>query len=50
MLFVYGTLRSGFGRHGPLMKLGARFVANGLVKGALYHLGPFPGAVPEGEG
>jgi len=49
-LFVYGTLRRGFGRHGLLSKLGARFVACGRVPGALYNLGRFPGAIEEEPG
>jgi gamma-glutamylcyclotransferase (GGCT)/AIG2-like uncharacterized protein YtfP len=49
-LFVYGTLRRGFGRYGHLMKLGARFVASGRVRGALYNLGRFPGAIEEESG
>jgi len=49
-LFVYGTLRRGFGRHALLLTLGARFVASGRVRGALYNLGRFPGAIEEGPG
>jgi gamma-glutamylcyclotransferase (GGCT)/AIG2-like uncharacterized protein YtfP len=49
-LFVYGTLRRGFARHGLLSKLGARFVASGRVRGAPYNLGRFPGAIEEEPG
>ncbi|HZP02865.1 MAG TPA: gamma-glutamylcyclotransferase family protein [Terriglobia bacterium] len=44
LLFVYGTLRRDFERHRELERLGARFVAEGSIKGALFDLGPFPGA------
>src|SRR5581483_7439929 len=38
LLFVYGTLRRDFERHRGLERLGARFVAEGSIKGALYRL------------
>jgi gamma-glutamylcyclotransferase (GGCT)/AIG2-like uncharacterized protein YtfP len=44
LLFVYGTLRRGFGRHGLLGRLGARYAGMGTVQGELFHLGDFPGA------
>jgi gamma-glutamylcyclotransferase (GGCT)/AIG2-like uncharacterized protein YtfP len=50
-LFVYGTLRQGF--HNPAYKyISKHFVAVGeaKVKGKLYDLGEYPGAVPtEGD-
>jgi len=49
-LLVYGTLRRGFSRHAFLLKLGARCVASGRVRGALYNLGRFPGAIEEEPG
>ena len=44
-LFVYGTLRKGFGSHGLLQRLRARLIAPGYVFGRLYDLGQYPGAV-----
>jgi gamma-glutamylcyclotransferase (GGCT)/AIG2-like uncharacterized protein YtfP len=48
-LFVYGTLRKGFRSHGWLSRLHARFLATGHVRGRLYDLGEFPGAVESSE-
>jgi gamma-glutamylcyclotransferase (GGCT)/AIG2-like uncharacterized protein YtfP len=44
-LFVYGTLRKGFRSHGWLSRLHARLIATGSVRGRLYDLGEYPGAV-----
>ena len=44
-LFVYGTLRQGFGRHRVLRRLGARYLGKGTMRGRLYDLGEYPGAV-----
>jgi gamma-glutamylcyclotransferase (GGCT)/AIG2-like uncharacterized protein YtfP len=43
LLFVYGTLRRDFERHRELERLGARFVAEGSIKGEIFDLGRFPG-------
>jgi gamma-glutamylcyclotransferase (GGCT)/AIG2-like uncharacterized protein YtfP len=44
-LFVYGTLRKGFGLHSVLRRLGARYLGKGSIRGSLYDLGEYPGAV-----
>jgi gamma-glutamylcyclotransferase (GGCT)/AIG2-like uncharacterized protein YtfP len=44
-LFVYGTLRKGFRAHKLLQRLHARLIARGSVRGRLYDLGGYPGAV-----
>jgi gamma-glutamylcyclotransferase (GGCT)/AIG2-like uncharacterized protein YtfP len=48
MVFVYGTLMSGFGNH---RRLESRtiLVGNGVTEGRLYHLGFYPGLI-EGDG
>jgi len=43
-IFVYGTLRRGFGRHRVLQRLRARYAGEGTIEGELYRLGEFPGA------
>ncbi len=43
-LFVYGTLRRGFRRHGLLRSLEAQYVGKGSVRAELFNLGHFPGA------
>lgn len=48
-LFVYGTLMRGFPRH-ALLEGVARYVGEGDIRGRLYDLGEYPGAVPSGEG
>lgn len=48
-LFVYGTLRQGCSSHELLQRLGARLVTAGYIRGLLYDLGEYPGAV-EGSG
>jgi gamma-glutamylcyclotransferase (GGCT)/AIG2-like uncharacterized protein YtfP len=44
-LFVYGTLRKGFRSHEFLQRFHARLIGNGSVRGRLYDLGEYPGAV-----
>jgi len=44
LLFVYGTLRRGFPLHHHLKRMGAQFVATGIVQAELFDLGEFPGA------
>lgn len=44
-LFVYGTLRKGFRSHGLLQRFHARLIGSGSVRGRLYDLGEYPGAV-----
>lgn len=44
-LFVYGTLRRGFQSHEILRRFRAQFLARGQVRGRLYDLGEYPGAV-----
>jgi len=46
LLFVYGSLRRGFGLHSVLAGLGARQVGKGSVGGRLFNLGHYPGAEP----
>jgi gamma-glutamylcyclotransferase (GGCT)/AIG2-like uncharacterized protein YtfP len=46
LIFVYGTLRRGLSRHRFLKAERARFLSRGTVRGVLYDLGKFPGAVP----
>ena len=46
LIFVYGTLRSGFSRHRILRRVGASIVGWGSVQGELWDLGFFPGARP----
>jgi gamma-glutamylcyclotransferase (GGCT)/AIG2-like uncharacterized protein YtfP len=46
LLFVYGTLRKGFRAHSIMQRLHARFLETGHVRGRLYDLGEYPGAVP----
>jgi len=46
LIFVYGTLRRGLSRHRFLKAERARFLSRGTVRGELYDLGKFPGAVP----
>jgi gamma-glutamylcyclotransferase (GGCT)/AIG2-like uncharacterized protein YtfP len=49
ILFVYGTLRKGFGLHSNLTGR-SRFLGTGIIQGLLYDLGPYPGAIPSTEG
>jgi gamma-glutamylcyclotransferase (GGCT)/AIG2-like uncharacterized protein YtfP len=47
-LFVYGTLmRGGRSPYAQLLQARARFVGEASIAGRLYHLGRFPGAVPD---
>ncbi len=48
-LFVYGTLRKGFPSHELLQRLRARFVATAYLRGQLYDLGEYPGAVESAD-
>ncbi len=43
LIFVYGTLRSGGTRDAEAFYPGARFLGPGRVRGALHHLGDYPG-------
>ena len=48
-VFVYGSLKKGFGNH-PLLD-GAEFLGNGVIKGFdMYSLGAFPAIVPSEKG
>lgn len=42
---MYGTLRRGQALHGELLRAGAEFVDVGRIRGRLYDLGEYPGAV-----
>ena len=44
-IFVYGTLKQGQPRHQVLLDLGAEWMGDAKVAGALLNLGPFPAAV-----
>lgn len=44
-LFVYGTLRKGFRSHDLLRRFHARLIGRGSIRGRLYDLGNYPGAV-----
>ena len=46
LFFAYGTLRRGFCRHKFLKAARAQFLARGTVRGELFDLGAFPGAIP----
>jgi gamma-glutamylcyclotransferase (GGCT)/AIG2-like uncharacterized protein YtfP len=49
-LFVYGTLmRGGRSPYAQLLQARARFIGEASIAGRLYHLGRFPGAVPDQE-
>lgn len=48
-LFVYGTLRKGFPLHKYLSQK-ARFLGSGTIRGVLYDLGKYPGAIPSDMG
>ncbi len=50
LLFVYGTLKRGGGRHGPLAEQRCRGPVQTRPLYALYHLGSYPGLVAVGEG
>jgi gamma-glutamylcyclotransferase (GGCT)/AIG2-like uncharacterized protein YtfP len=45
LLFVYGSLRRGFDHHYLLRQLRAEFIGRGKVRGELFDLGRYPGAV-----
>jgi gamma-glutamylcyclotransferase (GGCT)/AIG2-like uncharacterized protein YtfP len=48
-LFVYGTLLDFHNDYGIYLRYNSRFYTNGRIKGSLYHLGEYPGAVLGGE-
>lgn len=48
-LFVYGTLRRGQPLHHELVTARAEFVGEARMRGRLYDLGRYPGALAEGE-
>jgi gamma-glutamylcyclotransferase (GGCT)/AIG2-like uncharacterized protein YtfP len=48
-IFVYGTLRKGFPLHKYLSDK-AKFIGAGSIRGLLYDLGKYPGALPSKEG
>lgn len=50
LLFVYGTLKRGGCRHGPLARQTYRGAARTRPRYALYHLGAYPGLKPCPEG
>jgi gamma-glutamylcyclotransferase (GGCT)/AIG2-like uncharacterized protein YtfP len=45
LLFVYGSLRQGFRAEGLMCRAGGRYLGNACVRGRLFNLGEFPGAV-----
>jgi gamma-glutamylcyclotransferase (GGCT)/AIG2-like uncharacterized protein YtfP len=45
-LFVYGTLRRGHPLHEHLDESSSQFLGHGRIKGRLYDLGDYPGAMP----
>jgi gamma-glutamylcyclotransferase (GGCT)/AIG2-like uncharacterized protein YtfP len=49
MVFVYGTLCKGFPNHHVLRGLHARLLGRGYVKGRLFELAHYPGAVKGGR-
>ncbi len=49
LLLVYGTLMRGFALH-HLLEGRASFVGDGALRGRLYDLGAYPGAVPGDDG
>lgn len=44
-LFVYGTLLDGDNKYGIYLRDNSRFFATGKLKGKLYDIGEYPGAV-----
>src|ERR1700739_3856566 len=48
-LFVYGTLLDEDNKFAVYLRDHSRFYANGKVKGKLYHLGEYPGAILGGN-
>ena len=47
-VFVYGTLKSGFGNH-RLMEGRSTFITKDKIKGKMVSLGGFPGVVPDDD-
>jgi gamma-glutamylcyclotransferase (GGCT)/AIG2-like uncharacterized protein YtfP len=48
-LFVYGTLLDEQNQYSIYLRDNSRFYANGKVRGKLYQLGEYPGAILGGE-
>jgi gamma-glutamylaminecyclotransferase len=46
-IFVYGTLKKGFGNHRLIKE--ARFLGESFIKGTMYSMGAFPGVVLKGD-
>ena len=51
LLFVYGTLLNENNEYAVYLKNHSRFYSNGKIKGKLYDIGEYPGAIllPKGE-
>jgi gamma-glutamylcyclotransferase (GGCT)/AIG2-like uncharacterized protein YtfP len=45
-VFVYGTLRRGYQLHEHLLEPRSRYLGPGKIRGRLYDLGEYPGALP----
>ena len=45
LLFVYGTLRQGFRAESLMRHAGGRYLGKACVRGRLFNVGEFPGAV-----
>lgn len=50
LLFIYGTLLNHNNEFAVYLKENSHFFANGKVKGTLYDIGEYPGAVPDNGG
>lgn len=51
-IFVYGSLKRGFGNHGVMERAGGRFIGEAQTEAGftMYSLGGFPGVIRTGEG
>lgn len=49
-VFVYGTLKRGYGNHTVMQDAEGIYITNAVIKGTMYDLGTFPGVRLEGEG